>query len=527
MVTVVNLKADQRASILGQKFGEAFSLMVQQRLEERKEQKKKDALKEALTIFSQGSQKGTVTEEVPEQERRSEALKRGGGPTNKAAAIQETLPTQREREVSGEDISSILVDAGIDEKFAFTLSASLDEAKAAKKKEERQNAAMETALALASKKGATRQDIIASIASSDVDSDTKIKLLTNIDKFLTPDEEHDKETIKLFTPQGETVSVKVPQDISGNLAKRQEFVRRNFPGFSAVPVPKPSETAEKDFVIELFRPDGQKVKVPVPKDISRSQAARDAYAQRYFPGYSAIPIAEPDDADGLSSKAETVQMLTDLGYDEDTATKIATRAFRVSGPDPEGRIAITDLTTSQTMFKGGGDLTPSSLRILEQRLSSISDALYILKRADTSKAGITNILAGEVGGVAVQVPVLRTIASAMGLSDEQVAEIQVGRAGFFAALTPIAQSFVAGGSRSGVATKAQIDLAERILNMTRWASNAASAELARTQLIDILEDIQTRLTAQRISRSAIPPDVVSPTYEVIDGKLKITIPGQD
>ena len=100
--------------------------------------------------------------------------------------------------------------------------------------------------------------------------------------------------------------------------------------------------------------------------------------------------------------------------------------------------------------------------------------------------------------------VIGAIGEALGLPEEEVARLQADSSGFFAILTPLASSFRPGGSRAGVGSDKQIELAERILNMTRFSSTEMGAEETRERLIKIIEALRNRLTAQRLSRDLNP-----------------------
>jgi len=464
MATVVNHGGSSKYKAMGQALGEAFTMIAQQRADKKKAEVRKTAFKEAIDIFGQGMEKGTMTQNIPQQERQNQALTLGGGPTKQAAVLDKTLPRQREVPVRGLDVASILIDADVDEKFAMTLASALDEGKATRMRTERQSAAMQAALSVASQEGASRQDLIASISGSQLDTDSKLDLLKNLDKLLGKDPE-----------------------------------------------------AEKDFNLDLYDQKGMKISVPVPVSISKSNQARKAYVDANFPGYSADPIAEPTKPgeDLLLFEAKRDALL-EVGTPRERAVKLAAAgndAYSMRGPDSEGRVAILDKTTGKTTFVGGGELTQSSLRIMEQRIFALEDAIFLLERTDPTGAGIVKTLGGEVGGVAVQIPVLKSMASVLGLGEEEVANLQVERGKFFNVLQPLAQSFVSGGSRAGVSTKQQRDLAERMLNMTRMASTPQGAELAKRELMEILKHTKAMLVIQRQTKSIVRPEHTEVRWE--------------
>ena len=473
MATVVRLKGDERGKVLGQGLGEAFMFIAEHRAKEREKEKRQALLQQALTTFSAGMRGETRSEPIPKSERTSQALSQGRGPTKEAARTLDRLPKERQVDITGQDVASLLLGADVDEKFAFSIAAGLDEARTNRVQQKKQSEAIMAAMTAAAQSGATRQDIIAAISQSDTDPDTKLSLLTNVDKFVDKKDDED------------------------------------------------------DFNISLFTPDGESITVPVPKLIAQSEQARNEFVAKNFPGYSATPIPKPEGADGGLKERSIRNMLEDGTIDKATADKLGANAFEVRGPDTEGRYFVFDKTKGQGTFMGGNQLTTSSLTKIEGRISSLTDAIFLLERTDPTNAGILNALASDVGGVAIQLPVTRAIAQALGLSEQEISEIQFERGKFFNALVPMAQSFSPGGSRSGYATKQQVDLATRIQNAINWSSTPGGAELAKQELLTIFKQIRTRLIAQRLTRSPIPPEIIEPVWELgEDGEIRGTLPGE-
>ena len=520
MATVVRIRGDERGRILGEGVGTAMLAYAARRKEEEDKKKRKEALQNALALFSAGMKGGTTTQAVPQKERVNKALKAGGGPTKAAASNLSSQPKTMERKVTGKDVASALLEADLDEKFAFAISQGLDEARLSREREAKQSEAIERALKIASEQGATKQDIIGAISSSDLDSESKIRLLQQVGNFVS-DQKTDTQKMKLFGPGNEQITVNVPPEVANSQEARQKFVDEKFPGFRVVPQAKEELEAEDDFTIELSAPDGETIKVPVPKSVAASMETRQQFVQENFPGYSADPVKKPErDPEGIKEEALR-QLVEDEVISEAQAKKHAAGLIRVV-PLSDGSLAMTDLSTNQTRFIQSGQMTASTKARMEQRIGALTDAILLLERTDPTQAGLQGAIASSFGGIAVQVPVLRSIASALGLDEREVAEIQAARGQFFNALMPLAQSFSAGGSRSGLATNRQIDLAERIQNMVKLTSTPGGAALAKKELIDVLSTIRTRLIAQRQTGTAIPPVIFDPGWQLDGDNLTTT-----
>ncbi|KKL05064.1 hypothetical protein LCGC14_2609800, partial [marine sediment metagenome] len=266
-----------------------------------------------------------------------------------------------------------------------------------------------------------------------------------------------------------------------------------------------TEDALRD--IPIFNKDGPLGDLPVPESIHRlSQPAQDAwFKERGFEDLTTKPTAK---APVERLTADALKRLVETGIiDQTLADKQAAGFIDIAGPDATGRYAIIDKATNKVTFRGGGKLSKGTLDLIDRRVLAINDALLLLRRSDLSSVGIDQILKAEVGGIALQIPVIGSIAEALGLNPEEVNEIQADRSIFFSVLRPLAASFAVGGSRQNQGTKIQIELAKRMSNMIRFSSTPGGAEMSRNQLSDILTEIKNNLVAQRISENAIPPSV--------------------
>ena len=259
--------------------------------------------------------------------------------------------------------------------------------------------------------------------------------------------------------------------------------------------------------LPIFDSSGPLGKLPVPDSIHRlSQPDQDAwFKDKGFKGITTQPVRiKPEE--GL--KEEALQALVDKGIiDETQMEKDLAGLIKVRGPDPVGRVSIVDTSDNSVTIVGGELLTPTTLGQMDERILSINDALLLFRRADLSNVGIDKILQAEVGGIALQIPIVGAIAESLGLNPEDVAEIQADRSVFFAVLDPLVQSFSPTGTRFNRASKTQIELAKRISNMVRFSSTPGGAEMSRAQIVDILTDIRNNLVAQRISGSSAPVNV--------------------
>ncbi|KKM77728.1 hypothetical protein LCGC14_1367110 [marine sediment metagenome] len=449
MATVINTFPDRRAELLGKGLGGLIGNVITARQKAREEERKKEALKNVANLIQQ-SMGGGRTQKIPLQERSSKALAGGKGPTKTAAKRLEAEPKTRKVPVQGSEIVSGLQEAGIEGKFAITLMQGIEAEKIKREEEEQQSAAIGNALKTAVVGGASRRDLVGGIAENpDLTAAQKISLFGQLNNFLPADE--DETTIKVFGPDtDEATVVPVTKKVAGNLKLREAFIAKNFPGFSTTaPAAAPSEGRIKETGIK---------------------------------GLLAANL-----------------------IDENMANKLRAGVLEARGPDAEGRVAIIDKSQipPHVNFIGGG-VSLRVLDLIDRRRLAIGETLTLLKSADTSSVGIVNILKREVGGIALQIPIVGAIVRAMGLEEEEVAKLQTDSSGFFAILTPLAISFRPGGSRAGAGTDAQIKLAERVLNMTRFSSMEAGAEQTKQSLISILEELRDTLTAQRLSRDLNP-----------------------
>ncbi|KKL28350.1 hypothetical protein LCGC14_2376030, partial [marine sediment metagenome] len=264
---------------------------------------------------------------------------------------------------------------------------------------------------------------------------------------------------------------------------------------------------EKLRAINIFGPEGPLGTMDVPESIHRiSQPAQDAYLKdRGFKDITTQPTAELTKG---NLKKGALEALRDRGIiDQDQVDKALAGQIAVRGPDPAGRSTIIDLTDNTSVTVGGGRLTATTIGQIDERILAINDSLLLFKRADLSSVGIDKILAAEIGGIALQVPVLGSIAQALGLNSEDIANIQADRSVFFAVLDPLVQSFSPTGTRFSKASKAQIELAKRMSNMIRFSSTPGGAEMSRTQIVDILTEIRNNLVAQKASGNSLPVSV--------------------
>lgn len=465
MATVVNVPADRRPEAVGRGLGGIVAFLLRQRAKAKSQKKEADAIAKSVEIFQKVLRGGTVQEAVSDEDRSQAALLSGKlagkpGPTKTSAGIMDAIPRTRDRELTSADVIAPLLEGGIDVNaaFALKLAEGVEEAKRSRVKEEAQSEAFNEIFEAAASEGAKRSDIIRAISTSELTATKKIQLLQNIDKFLPAEGEED--TIDIFAPGVEKATkVTVPEDVAGSLKARQEFVEKNFPGFSVTPPKK--ETSE---------------------GVTESMISR----------------------------------LTSMGVDPGIIDKAKLGLIKVVGPDQEGEVSIVDLTTNSIRRLGGDRLTPATLREIEQRVISLTDAITLLGRTDTKSVGLTKIFAAEVGGIAIQVPVIGSIAQALGYSEGEIAELQADRSDFFAVLGPLVQSFAQDGDRRSLATRTELGLAERILNMTRLSSTPGGADIQRAELTNLLTEIRARLIAQRLTRSVVPPSIVSPNYFITD-----------
>lgn len=522
MATVIHLKGDERAKALGENIGDSILNVVKQRAAEKEKEKKKAAIQQALTLFSAGMGGQKKTEQIPQSERSKAALSGGQGPTKEAARAMDQMPTTRERTITGKDVAGLLINADVDEKFAFTIAAGLDEANKSRLTQQKQAASLTAAMTAMAQSGTTREEALSIIGASDLDADTKITMMGNIDKFF-PEDKDEETDVQLFTKDGESITVKAPKEVESSQAALDNFVKTNFPDFTARPVVKPSERKTDYSNVTVVGPDGQQMDIPVPKNKLQSSEALNKHMSDNFPGWS---VKKAEEGEETIKERGLKELLDAKLITPEEANKHRAGLIRITNPDQTGRFHIVDLSNNEVISRGGEGLTQASLVKIEGRMMAINDAINILEKADPSKAGIANALAGEVGGIAVQIPVVNSIAMALGLDETEIAEIQVGRAGFWAALTPLAQSFASGGGRSGVATNKQLDIAQRVLNMTRMASSPATAALAKTSLIDLLKDIQSDLQLARDTRRLSGNEVIEYEWYQEDGVLKFRKPGE-
>lgn len=468
MATVINTFPDRRAELLGKGLGSLIGNVITARQKAREEERKKEALKNVANLIQQAISGGR-TQQIPLQERSSKALAGGKGPTKKAAKRLEAEPKTRKAPVQSSEIVSGLHEAGLEDQFAITLAQGIQEKKAKRQKEEQESAAIGTALQEVISGGASRRDLISDIAENpNLTAAQRIALFGQLNNLLPPDE--DETTIKIFGPDtDEATTVPVTKKVAGNLKLREDFIAKNFPGFSTTaPAAGPSEGKIKE---------------------------------RGIQGLQAANL-----------------------IDENMANKLRAGVLEARGPDAEGRVAIIDKSQvpPHVNFIGGG-VSLRVLDIIDRRRMAIGETLLLLRSADTSSVGIVNILRREVGGIALQIPVVGAIIRALGLEEEEVAKLQTDSSGFFAILSPLANSFRPGGSRAGAGTDAQIKLAERVLNMTRFSSTEAGAEQTRQALIGILTDLRDTLTAQRLSRSLNPVVHRVRYFFDEDGKLQAEV----
>ncbi len=449
MATVVNTFPDRRGALIGSGLGVLAGNVLAARKKKREEEEKQKKLERALQIMGamsgqggQSSSSGGTQQQAPQpqpRQRQGIEVKNLGSPT----------PT-------GKDVASLLLAAGVDQKFSITLAQSLDDAKVTRENKASEEAAFTMALDTAIKQGATREDMLSAITNAEINPDLKLRAMAAMSGLYPKDEDFN---IKLFNENGE-INVSVPEAVAKDERLRTDFVAKHFPSFSAVPV----EGIESG-------PGGLKGK-----------ALSDLVAR------------------GVMS--------------QDTADKIAGGTLVARGPDGSGRITVTDLSQNppNVKFFGGGSLTPEGLNRLDSRIIALGTTIHLLERTDPSAAGIKNILATEVGGIMIQIPVIRSIVSALGLTEDEIADIQVKRGEFFAVLTPLARSFSSGGSRANSGQPAEIALAARILNMTKWSSTVGGASETKNNLIDLLTDMRNRLQAQRLTRSSSPPIIHEPIW---------------
>jgi len=475
MATVINTFPDKRGEALGKGLGS----YIAQVMEARRKEEEKDRLKETLRLFSESLQGGTqtVTKDIPREQRVRTSLELGGGPTNRAADVFGSLPSQiqTEKEITGADVAISGLDAGLDHEFLLTLAKGIEENRLSRKKTARDKEGLNNVLTAAMQSGAKRADVLASMANSNLTPDKTISLIGLLNE-LVPDEDEDLEPIKLFhaSDPSKSITVQVPRLISQDLTLLEDYVAKHFKGFSAVP------------------------RAPLKGE--------------------ALPT--------LKGQA-VAAMLERREIDQHTADAINAGALIARGPDATGKIALIDQTRpGNVKFVGGGKLTTESLSRLDRRITATTNAIYMLGRADTSQVGLNKILAARIGGIAIQIPVIGTIANALGLNKEVVAEAQASQGEFTSIIIPLLQSFAPGGSQRNSATKQQIALADRMLNMTNFASTPAGAELSKRNLIEILKDVRASMVAQRITESFMPPDRVKFNYSIgEDGNIKVTYPG--
>ena len=220
-------------------------------------------------------------------------------------------------------------------------------------------------------------------------------------------------------------------------------------------------------------------------------------------------------------KAEALGL---LAGDPELGIRIAAGAVKIQIDPGTGRLFMVDVLTGETKILNPNVMTRDQLKRIDIRLDSIKNARLFLRRnlANVNRVGIENIFTAEVGGIALQLPLIGSVLGFLGVDDRKIADIQAARAGFFASLEPTVGAIRAGARAGrGVATNKQLAIAERIVNVTRLASTPAGARKATVQMLGILDEIEEDLKIHRASGLAVMPSGIGklppPTGDVWEG----------
>ncbi|KKM95700.1 hypothetical protein LCGC14_1185590 [marine sediment metagenome] len=455
MATVINTFPDRRAELLGKGIGALVGNVIAARQKKKEEEERQKKVNEGIELMGRAARKekaffGPSITTGPTRKFRE------AGPGKGEVTARELQPKPG-RVPTGADIAKKFGEAGVDDEFVIALAQGVEEEKAKAERESQQKLNLAAVL---------------SVGGEDL---TKAQMFDVI-------------------ARAGLSAGGLPFEVTRTLINQIDSLAKVEGGDDLRDIP-------------IFNADGPLGNLPVPERVHRlSQPAQDAwFKERGFEGFTTQPTARVPEG---KLKASALKRLVDTGViDQTQADKHAIGAIEVRGPDATGRVSITDTTTNKVTFRGGGDLTPATLSLIDRRVLAINDALLLLKRSDLSSVGIDQILKAEIGGIALQIPVIGSIAEALGLNPEEVNEIQADRSVFFSLLRPLAASFAVGGSRQNQGTKVQIELAKRMSNMVRFSSTPGGAEMSRIQLTEILTEIKNNLVAQRISRSSTPPNV--------------------
>jgi len=474
MATVINTFPDRRAELLGKGLGALVGSVIVARRKKKEEEERRKKLNQGLELLGRAT-RGEKAEFGPSITVGPTKKFKKAGPGKGEVTSQKLLPRPG-RVPTGSDVAKPLVEAGVEDKFTLALAQGIDEEKAKSDKEKSQRVNLAAVLSLGGE-GLTSEQLFDAISTA------------------------------LVVEEG------LPFDVVRTLIGQVNELA--------------GAGGEKLRAINIFGPKGPLGTLDVPESVHRlSQSAQDAYFKsRGFEGITTQPTADvPQEA--LTKQA--LQALVDRGViDEVQMEKHLAGLIRVRGPDQVGRNTIIDLSDGSITVVGGGLLTPATLGQIDERILAINDALLLFKRADLSNVGIAKILKAEIGGIALQVPILGAIAEALGLNPEEIAKIQGDRSVFFAVLDPLVQSFSPTGSRNNRASKVQIELAKRMSNMVRFASTPGGAEMSRNQLVDVLSEIRNNLVAQRISGNSLPINVPRVDWFIDDNdKLQFKMLGE-
>ena len=283
----------------------------------------------------------------------------------------------------------------------------------------------------------------------------------------------------------------------------------------------PSEKAARVQTVTLTNDKGDTRKVNIPAGTLNIEE----YIGKTRPDLLAqgFGLTQPRKETALEQRARFAE---EVGVPPDMAKKIAAGIIELKFSEQTGRTVLVDKGTGKVQVLGLDVLTPDQIRNIDRRRSAVANALRILRRTDATEAGLENLITSELGGIGMQIPLVGGLLRVMGLTEAEVAEAQADRAGFFQTLVPIAESIQSeGGARRGIATRRQIDLAERIVNLTRLATTPEGAVRAKAQLIDLLEEVQVELIAWRRAGTVLPPEVITVTPRIgPDGKIILDLP---
>ena len=455
MATVINTFPDKRGETLGKGLGSLIGSVLEARQKKQEEEEIRRKINKSIELMGR-AQVGEKASFGPSVTTGPTKKFKAAGP-GKGEVTSRELQPRPSRVPTGADVAKHLLEAGVEGEFVIALAKGMDEKRAETEQKEAQKVRLGAVLSLGGE-GLTKAQMF--------------------------------DVIAVAAAEGEGL----PFDITRALISQIDELAGVLGGEDLRDIP-------------IFNSDGPLGNLPVPESVHNlSQPAQDKYfADRGFKGITTQPTAKVATE---KLKGDALKRLVKTGIiDQTLADKQAAGFIDIAGPDSEGRFAIIDKSNNTVAFRGGGDLTPETLSLIDRRVLAINDALLLLNRADLSSVGIGKILKAEIGGVAIQIPVIGSIAEFLGLNPEEVAAIQADRSVFYAALRPLAASFAVGGSRQNQGTKVQIELAKRMLNMVRFADTPEGAAEARAELTDILTEIRNNLQAQRISRSSIPPNV--------------------